>query len=161
MTDTATPQPTDDDFEEMLAGFDRLINDKELQQQLLDAGLLVRVQPDTCRHCSRRIEQAEGLWIDPEATGDDSVWRETCDQNDTFEARHEPTRAAEPAALDLLRRAKPHLYAVDRKGWCNCDITMPDSPHDPDCKWIADVECVGGLRVEIDDLLARLQSPDR
>lgn len=30
------------DFDEMLAGFDRIIHDKALQQQLLDAGLLVR-----------------------------------------------------------------------------------------------------------------------
>lgn len=44
----------------------------------------------TCRHCGRRIKQVEGLWIDPEATGDDSVWRETCDAHDTFMADHEP-----------------------------------------------------------------------
>jgi len=35
------------DFEEMLAGYDRIINDKALQQELLDAGLLVRVDPAT------------------------------------------------------------------------------------------------------------------
>jgi hypothetical protein len=45
----------------------------------------------TCRHCGRSIVSAGGTWIDPEATGDDSVWRETCDSNDTFEAQHEPT----------------------------------------------------------------------
>lgn len=45
---------------------------------------------DTCRHCSRQIVYEEGYWVDPEATGDDSIWRETCDANDTFEARHEP-----------------------------------------------------------------------
>jgi hypothetical protein len=52
----------------------------------------------TCRHCGRRIERDaadvaagyEGRWIDPEATGDDSIWRETCDQHDTFTAEHEP-----------------------------------------------------------------------
>lgn len=44
----------------------------------------------TCRHCGRRIEQDGDRWIDPEATGDDSVWRETCDQHDTFTAEHEP-----------------------------------------------------------------------
>lgn len=31
----------------------------------------------TCIHC------------DPEATGDDAVWRETCDSHDTFTAEHE------------------------------------------------------------------------
>jgi hypothetical protein len=43
-----------------------------------------------CRHCSRRIVLDNGLWVDPEATGDDSVWRETCDAHDTFIADHEP-----------------------------------------------------------------------
>lgn len=45
----------------------------------------------TCRHCGRVIEQdVEGRWVDPEASGDDSVWRETCDAHDTFVADHEP-----------------------------------------------------------------------
>ena len=45
----------------------------------------------TCRHCSRSIGQEPGgAWVDPEATGDDSVWRETCDAHDTFVADHEP-----------------------------------------------------------------------
>ncbi len=44
-----------------------------------------------CRHCGRRIvlDPVDG-WVDPEATGDDRTWRETCDAHDTFEARHEP-----------------------------------------------------------------------
>ena len=45
----------------------------------------------TCVHCSRDIVQdADGRWVDPAATGDDSVWRETCDSHDTFVADHEP-----------------------------------------------------------------------
>ena len=44
-----------------------------------------------CRHCGRSIiKDGDDLWIDPEATGDDVVWRETCDSNDTFTAHHEP-----------------------------------------------------------------------
>ena len=46
-----------------------------------------------CRHCKRTIvNEGSGLyvWIDPEATGGDSIWRETCDSNDTFTAEHEP-----------------------------------------------------------------------
>jgi hypothetical protein len=31
-----------------------------------------------------------GEWVDPEATGDDSIWREVCDSHDTFTAEHEP-----------------------------------------------------------------------
>lgn len=45
----------------------------------------------TCRHCERFIVLDEGRWIDPEATGDDAIWRETCDSHETFTAEHEPT----------------------------------------------------------------------
>lgn len=45
---------------------------------------------DTCAFCGRRIVNVDGQWIDPEATGDDSVWREVCDSHDTFVAEHEP-----------------------------------------------------------------------
>lgn len=48
---------------------------------------------DTCQHCERPIVNVNGVWVDPEATGDDSVWRETCDQHDTFTAEHEPVVA--------------------------------------------------------------------
>lgn len=44
----------------------------------------------TCRHCSRAITPENNRWIDPAATGDDSVWRETCDASPTFTAEHEP-----------------------------------------------------------------------
>lgn len=45
----------------------------------------------TCRHCGRAIVLDGEYWVDPEATGDDSIWRETCDANneDIF-AYHEP-----------------------------------------------------------------------
>ena len=46
----------------------------------------------TCRHCGRTIELLpSGDWIDPEATGDDEVWRFTCDSHETFIAEHEPS----------------------------------------------------------------------
>lgn len=56
----------------------------------------------TCRHCDRRIlwDEGGGVWVDPEATGDDAVWREVCDQHDTFTAEHEPAgpdRSTDPA----------------------------------------------------------------
>lgn len=44
----------------------------------------------TCVHCGRSIRLEDDVWIDPEADGDDIVWRETCDSHDTFEANHEP-----------------------------------------------------------------------
>lgn len=71
---------------------------KQLQQMFIGAIDMDRavdaLMGTTCRHCGRRIEQVEGLWIDPEATGDDSIWRETCDEHDTFTAEHEPTGGA-------------------------------------------------------------------
>lgn len=64
----------------------------------------------TCRHCGRTIVNEDGRWIDPEATGDDSVWRETCDAHDTFAAEHEPSvniwtllEQAAPAGLDAIQ----------------------------------------------------------
>ncbi len=48
-----------------------------------------------CRHCERDIELDSDGWIDPEATGDDSIWRETCDANETFDAKHEPIGAVQ------------------------------------------------------------------
>lgn len=59
---------------------------------------------DTCKHCGRRIVREDGdMWVDPNATGDDSIWRETCDAHDTFTAYHEPTG---------------DLWAVMRHGYC-------------------------------------------
>lgn len=45
----------------------------------------------TCKHCDRAIVEVDGAWIDPAATGDDSMWRETCDANsEDVVAAHEP-----------------------------------------------------------------------
>jgi len=67
----------------------------------------------------------------------------------------DPSSGREPL-VDLLRRAQPHLFAVDRKGWCWCADNQPDrdpGDHNADCKWIADVKRVGGLRGEIQRVL--------
>jgi hypothetical protein len=45
----------------------------------------------TCRHCERPIEyHTDDGWVDPEATDDDEIWRQSCDAHDTFTAEHEP-----------------------------------------------------------------------
>jgi hypothetical protein len=53
-----------------------------------------REPESTCLHCERRIVLRAGLWIDPAAGYDDEygdgIWRETCDEHDTFTAEHEP-----------------------------------------------------------------------
>lgn len=46
-----------------------------------------------CKHCGRTITKINDAWVDEEATGDDSVWRETCDSHDTFTAEHEPKQS--------------------------------------------------------------------
>lgn len=43
-----------------------------------------------CIYCDRELIEDEGIWVDPEASGDDEMWRETCDMHDTFAAEHEP-----------------------------------------------------------------------
>lgn len=44
-----------------------------------------------CKHCQRAIVSNDrNWWVDPEATGDDSIWREVCDSHDTYLADHEP-----------------------------------------------------------------------
>lgn len=50
---------------------------------------------ETCEHCGRAINDSPDGWIDPLATGDDAIWRETCDANDTFTAEHEPAGATQ------------------------------------------------------------------
>jgi hypothetical protein len=44
-----------------------------------------------CDHCGRVVEQTDEGWADPEATGDDEIWRLVCDENDSFLANHEGT----------------------------------------------------------------------
>jgi hypothetical protein len=58
-----------------------------------------------CRHCGRRVvKDIEGRWVDPEATGDDSVWRETCDAHeDDFVAAHEPVEEKPHKRTDELK----------------------------------------------------------
>lgn len=34
-----------------------------------------------CQHCQRRIIEREGEWLDPNASGDDRIWRYVCDGN--------------------------------------------------------------------------------
>ena len=47
-----------------------------------------------CKHCHRQIKELNGEWIDPNATGDDEVWRYSCDENEhDIYASHEPQEA--------------------------------------------------------------------
>lgn len=42
-----------------------------------------------CMHCGRTITATSTGWADMKATGDDTIWRYTCDENDTFPSDHE------------------------------------------------------------------------
>lgn len=55
-----------------------------------ELGLATAADAATCRHCGRTIVPDGEAWIDPNAVGDDGLWRETCDSHDTFTAEHEP-----------------------------------------------------------------------
>jgi hypothetical protein len=64
---------------------------------------------ETCQHCGRSITQDNnGVWVDPEATGDDSIWRETCQSHDTFTAEHEPVSAED--ATWKVRNVRPPIH---------------------------------------------------
>jgi hypothetical protein len=73
-----------------------------------------------CMHCERVIvpnpDDAPGLyqWIDPEATGDDSIWRESCDAHDTFIANHEP-RPVFPTAEEAWAEAEAYRAEFRRQ----------------------------------------------
>jgi hypothetical protein len=89
----------------------------------------------TCRHCQRSItRQPDGSWVNPDATGDDSIWRETCEDNHgSFAAEHEPhiggdrERTHKPYQLDT-EVPLHHLNALETP------IQVPSvfvSPQDP------------------------------
>lgn len=44
----------------------------------------------TCQNCQREIFEENGVWVDPEATGDDDIWRTVCDESQAFTAEHVP-----------------------------------------------------------------------
>lgn len=99
----------------------------------------VEVLPeDVCRHCERSLEEtAGGMWVDPEATGDDSVWRETCDQNDTREAYHERDDSPEPAGWAVLRlRHVSYPHEDGRLFDCPaCEAVCHCTPDTAECVW--------------------------
>lgn len=72
----------------------------------------------TCKHCGRSITRENGAWIDINATGDDAMWRETCDSHDTFTAEHEPAyRSAAHTCRRLTEKQKKLLDALSDNKW--------------------------------------------
>jgi len=60
-----------------------------------------------CRHCQREVDLVDGVWIDPEATGDDYIWRESCDRNETLTAEHEPDDLGDESATSDAESGSP------------------------------------------------------
>lgn len=67
-----------------------------------------------CQYCNRRIVRRNGAWIDPLATGDDSLWRHTCDSNDTFAAEHAPAAAVREYCPVGELTGNRHTYVAGR-----------------------------------------------
>lgn len=83
----------------------------------------------TCRHCQRTIVHTGEAgtfytWVDPLATGDDSIWRETCDAHDTFVAEHEPERRQTLTTSDI--RSAVELVTAVRDWLWQDDNADPD-----------------------------------
>lgn len=76
----------------------------------------------TCRYCGRTVTQTDEGWVDTEATGDDRVWRETCDANESFFANHAPM----PTLSE--RMDFDHVIQVNPDGW----ITEPKGVYGPE-----------------------------
>lgn len=82
----------------------------------------------TCAHCGRSIERdALDGWIDPLATDDDSVWRETCDAHDTFRAEHEPSIDVAALARTIQAFEFEHVFTLHEDG----TITEPAGIYAP------------------------------
>lgn len=67
-----------------------------------------------CRHCGRSTTLDAGRWVDPVASGDDLVWRETCDAHDTFTAEHEPDTRQTWEYLESVGGLYGSAYAMER-----------------------------------------------
>lgn len=82
------------------------------------------------------MRTADG-WADPEATGDDELWRLSCDSHDTFTAEHEPKQDPVRFALSVItdsylllairnRDTSPIARAMPGSSWSEKDTAMRD-----------------------------------
>lgn len=98
-----------------------------------DVAVPIASTPATCRYCGRTIELQDGLWVDPLATGDDSIWRETCDEHDTFAAEHEPVIGFTIDIAGEYGTPEGSIHLLDEHG----EIVMWDS-----AEWVEDPSVV-------------------
>ncbi len=68
------------------------ITECEHGEHAIDGVCYHHAESATCKHCERHIIRysREHSWIDPEATGDDSIWRESCGDSQAAYPEHEP-----------------------------------------------------------------------
>lgn len=86
-----------------------------------------------CQHCRRRIVWRNGAWIDPLATGDDSVWRHTCDSNDAFTAEHAPEAAVREYCPVGELTGNRHTYIAGRGIVVPWDVAGDPRPNVETC----------------------------
>lgn len=55
--------------------------------------LIVKGGFSICKHCERDVFLTDEGWADPNATGDDEIWRLTCDGNEAWPSEHEGVTA--------------------------------------------------------------------
>ncbi len=99
----------------------------ELAHEILEVIAGEHGAQSTCIHCQRPIQMVDGEgWIDPAATGDDGVWRDSCYAHDTREADHESAREdlADALADEIARLVS---MAMDAYG----DERYEDGNSDP------------------------------
>lgn len=74
----------------------------------------------TCTHCGRGIEyDSTDGWVDPEASGDDRIWRDVCDSHDSALAHHEPHQAGLGVG-HIWTNVKCPAYATTNPHTCTC-----------------------------------------
>lgn len=84
-----------------------------------------------CLFCERpvRFDPTVGLWVDPMATGDDSMWRETCEANTgSFTAEHSGVSIETITKLHLdsvwYGNVNDHATVIRERGLMMCDEQM-------------------------------------
>lgn len=84
----------------------------------------------TCRNCNRSVVNENGTWIDPEATGDDIVWRETCEASTTFTAEHEPDAPSTSTKIIETRNSEKQFETLIN--YVRAGLNKLDDPELPD-----------------------------
>jgi hypothetical protein len=115
--------------------------------------------PINCRYCQRTIvKDDDGRWVDPEADGDDIIWRETCESHDTFTAEHEPEDPLTtlPVGTRVRNQDLPPGHPSGKTGTMTGTVIGHDGPFvivRADDGQVWDAEFPGDLTVEKEPII--------